>query len=1629
MMRTTYTQGLRKIMLAVAALLMCATMGAQTPKGNTTIPQGNTTTPQGNTTNPKGNATAARTVSPAAGVGTTASNGDTEGGMTYKRFTHKQKNVDYNAIPDADNVPPVRYELGIPNGNARNVSTQAGLARSKGRQVRSKAGHADLIGWAASTGWTGSNSVSSQSNSFGATEADGQLPNHWNNGLTKYFPPFFYQSGPSCMGSAFTGYMFTHELNALRGLDGALEDNQMAIFFGWLLTYQNTSKEDVEMYNGCPSATDYGGRTNSDIYGYYDWRARDAGWMQGYDKWHRAMYNRAQGFYTFPYNVGTETGRQALKRWLYNHNGDTDFLTGGVCYIVVGANSPSGTIQSTPANDEAGVVGLKYIEKWAASMNHALTIIGYDDRIEFDLNGDGVYGDEAQDEKGAWVVANSWGEYWGNGGWTYVPYRYGGVTGTVTNGDWWTPYVTYARKNYRPKRTLKLLMDYDHRSELSLSVGINKDTAATVGSTVLKMAMFQNAGDGAEDRSGGAPAVPMLGKWADGQLHDEPMEFGYDLTDLSSGFDNSEPLKYFFNVHIGGKLGKGHILKASVVDYNLNTGEGVEIPFPIDTVTLDPTENTYYSISVIVQGEKVNAPVNARLNNSTLTWGAPMPSSLRLKRYYIYQDNVKVDSVANTLKYKVDDPNSVYTVSAAYDYMGTLVESEQSNTARLPFDMPTGANQILRLNGATLVIPNAVTRQMPQGTIEFWIKPHVIGKTNHRISGTDNDRFFIGVSASGQVQAGWGADNMLSSPAKSVRANVWTHVALVVENNKMTLYLNGMKKASATATVESGLPGLGTILFGTSGNLVDADIDELRIWRTARTQIQIFANKDNTIADPTLQSDLLTYIPMNTLVLRGDTMYQDFARGNNAYIQQGDYLCVADSTILGGGKFAQKPSVSVPNPIYANQTVRMTGDASLTTVKWAWNMPGATPQSATVQSPYVVYKQAGKYPVVLTVTDPRGVETSVEDSILVDTGSLPAPEFDLTATRMAVGKQVSFINRTLSPNCTYRWDIQGQSPLLMTNGTTTFDTAGTYNITLTATNAAGSASLTKQVEIYETAPSPQFNIAPANIFLGETTYLEDHTPGRPSDWIWTLSNGKRYVQVMGQYSSLVPPAPGYYDVSLQTANGVGANILTRQRALCVSNADAKNGLNFTGLGEQIVFDRPFAKDQPAFTVEWWMNPSKLQGAGGMVFGPFSAVCNYRNRWDMKLGTRGVAYNGSVTTGEWHHYAITYANERITLYVDGQSVNTMALTSTATQDWGDDKFRIGRSDNPMNACIDEFRIWDKALSKDEIQAVCNSPVADPANTDHLCLYYDFNQNGGDVIDRTGHGYDAARLNFGPDGDAWITQRGVFTLDLGSDIQMEDVAGQYLTNYKAPFLHTDVPVNRQYRKSAYALQTGTEQSGWIFRSPVVLQADTLISTVYVDTLYSGYLYASSGFNFGRMSNQRLWQTVSLPEGHYRFAFNEGNKAFSPGNSRIVVCIGDSIVDNANIDNALVSCLASKSRMVEFDVPSGGSNVSLGLLYNMVDIPNFFPVEQFYLYKITSTTQIADDVHSVYDAVEKGLLDNVSGENGAVRVVSNEPMEVKAYTAGGRCVFNQFVSGNKRIPLPAGIYIVNGKKVKVY
>ena len=129
------------------------------------------------------------------------------------------------------------------------------------------------------------------------------LPDHWDNGKTKYFPPVFMQDGGSCGVSSRAGYMLCEELNAYRGTDATLPENRLAPNIQH--PYDNTgpNKNTMAYQIGFPSMATYGGFPASNIYGSYGPRSNNAGWMTGYDKWYKTMHNRIWGASSVPVSV------------------------------------------------------------------------------------------------------------------------------------------------------------------------------------------------------------------------------------------------------------------------------------------------------------------------------------------------------------------------------------------------------------------------------------------------------------------------------------------------------------------------------------------------------------------------------------------------------------------------------------------------------------------------------------------------------------------------------------------------------------------------------------------------------------------------------------------------------------------------------------------------------------------------------------------------------------------------------------------------------------------------------------------------------------------------------------------------------------------------------------------------------------------------------------------------------------------------------------------------------------------------------------------------------------------------------------------------------------------------------
>ncbi len=219
----------------------------------------------------------------------------------------------------------------------------------------------------------------SQIRSHGSAKAmnTGDRPDHINNALSMYYPPVFNQSGGSCGSAQAIGYMFTHEMNSWRNLDASYEDNQYPTHFTWLFTTPGTDKIYIMANNGIPNVTTYGGRTYSNNFGYQTTDYSYFGWMQGYDKWYSAMFNRSTSLFSGPIvSSSDDSAREELKQWLWNRWGTEGYNDGGVAGFGMASGGTWGTIPSTATNDALGVSGLKCVAAWGTTYNHGMTKCG-----------------------------------------------------------------------------------------------------------------------------------------------------------------------------------------------------------------------------------------------------------------------------------------------------------------------------------------------------------------------------------------------------------------------------------------------------------------------------------------------------------------------------------------------------------------------------------------------------------------------------------------------------------------------------------------------------------------------------------------------------------------------------------------------------------------------------------------------------------------------------------------------------------------------------------------------------------------------------------------------------------------------------------------------------------------------------------------------------------------------------------------------------------------------------------------------------------------------------------------------------------------------------------------------------
>ncbi len=229
------------------------------------------------------------------------------------------------------------------------------------------------------------------------------------------------------------------------------------------------------------------------------------------------------------------------------------------------------------------------------------------------------------------------------------------------------------------------------------------------------------------------------------------------------------------------------------------------------------------------------------------------------------------------------------------------------------------------------------------------------------------------------------------------------------------------------------------------------------------------------------------------------------------------------------------------DPLIANFTFTVDGlkvlfmDASVgTPTSWVWHFgDGSGP--VTTRNPSHTYAKAGTYTVSLAVTNAFGVSSQTSQFVTVSLGSAPQADF----TFQSSGLNVAFLDASTGNPTSWSWDFGDQMSSTAQNPRHTYGSAGTYNVTLTVTNDAGSSSKTKLVTVSQGAPPvADFSFQVNSLMV----VFADQSTGSPTSWSWDFGDGAKSTQ---QNPSHTYAQAGTYAVVLKATNAAGSDSKTK----------------------------------------------------------------------------------------------------------------------------------------------------------------------------------------------------------------------------------------------------------------------------------------------------------------------------------------------------------------------------------------------------------------------------------------------------------------------------------------------------
>jgi hypothetical protein len=403
---------------------------------------------------------------------------------------------------------------------------------------------------------------------IGGTSPDpARLPSRVDNSTRPQFPPIYKQKWGACGQFTAIASIFTYEMNVLNGTIADSDATRFPAHFSWNMM-NGAKNQGSEAYHGwevakrigVPTAKSYGGVRLDKI----------GPWPNGYPIWREAMEYRVAGYRYSP--ATTIAQIHEARGWLYDRNQPRagKETPGGLLALDGRMGELKKVTVTLPAGEHAAGEDL-WTDWGPTGYGHGITCVGYDDKVGYDVNGDGKVSNDldldgdgkvtlADWERGAFIVVNSWGENWSKDGKIYLLYS-AMVDPTWERGNYLGRIEV---RRHLPGRTLRLKLACDDRTKLRMTIGIAADKDATEPEHEIAPETFN--GWPLFGKGGHAGEVPLAGP-DDGT----PLEAGIDLTELFAklGSDAENPGRLFLRLsRADGSDATGELHECAIRSYD-----------------------------------------------------------------------------------------------------------------------------------------------------------------------------------------------------------------------------------------------------------------------------------------------------------------------------------------------------------------------------------------------------------------------------------------------------------------------------------------------------------------------------------------------------------------------------------------------------------------------------------------------------------------------------------------------------------------------------------------------------------------------------------------------------------------------------------------------------------------------------------------------------------------------------------------------------------------------------------------------------------------------------------------------------------------------------------------------------